>query len=69
MSEREELPEVERAVVYTPQAGDVVVIEIENTPFTRQHADQLKRSAEMAFGRDVKIVVLAGARFAGVVRG
>lgn len=61
------LPEVKRAVVYTPQEGDVVVIEVGRWA-TMEHADRLQEQARAAFGMDVKIVVLSEAHFAGVVR-
>ena len=57
----------EQATVYTPQAGDVVVLEVSTTILPSQ-MEAVKQQAERAFGRDVKIVVLAGAHFAGVVR-
>lgn len=59
----------ERAVVYTPQEGDVVVLEVDERSFTPESVAQLRAQAQEAFGRDVKIVVLSAARFAGVVRG
>lgn len=58
---------IERAVVYTPQKGDVVVVEVPAN-ILPSHASGLKQEAERAFGRDVKIVILSGAHFAGVVR-
>ena len=58
----------ERAVVYTPKEGDVVVLEIGGRDLTITDVDHLEHQAREAFGRDVKVVVLAGARFAGVVR-
>lgn len=58
---------VERAVVYTPQPGDVVVLETPD-PMTREAVERLKTEAKKVFGPGVQITVLLGVRFAGVVR-
>ena len=63
----DDLAIVEQATVYTPQAGDVVVLEVP-ADFTMSRADNLKQQATRLFGREVRVVVLAGAHFAGVVR-
>jgi hypothetical protein len=59
--------EPERAVVYTPQPGDIVVLECSDT-FSGHDLDDLKVQAESEFGREVRVVVMAGVHFAGVVR-
>jgi len=62
-----DLPNVERAVVYTPHPGDLVVLEVPNS-CTAEQADTLKNLAETKFGAGVRVAVLAGARFTGVLR-
>jgi hypothetical protein len=62
-----QLPDVERAVVYTPQPGDVVILET-TVNVTAEQATILKHLAEERFGNGVRVVVLAGATFAGIVR-
>lgn len=61
-----ELEGVQRASVYTPCPGDVVVFEVGLVP-----ADAVQRfrtRAEEILGVDVKVIVVAGGRLAGVVR-
>lgn len=57
---------LERALLYTPEPGDVVVLEVEHV--TSDDARRLKEAAEAAFGLEVKVAVVSGAHFAGVVR-
>lgn len=61
------LDEVERAVVHTPQPGDVVMFHL-TRPTSMEAAERIRQQAREVFGDDVKLVMLDGVEFAGVVR-
>lgn len=62
-----ELPPVERVVAYTPRAGDTIVLQVKEGA-TNDQVLNLKRAAEAYFGDGIKVMVLGGAEFVGVIQ-
>lgn len=62
------LPPVERVVAYTPRQGDTVVLKIDDAHnATPEGIGRLKKAAEQFFGEGIKVMVLGGADFVGVI--
>ena len=60
------LPPITKATAYTPQPGDMVVLEV-STDIDRQQMDAITEQASQAFG-GAKVVVLVGAKFVDIER-
>ncbi len=63
---RASIPNISRALAYTPQPGDKVILECD-ADISEAETERLVKTAEALFGTEIKVILLNGIRLGGIV--